>query len=319
MDETKLTTVTSRPTTLVLGSLLKAMRPKQWVKNVFVFAGIVFAREHLLLQPAEIGRTMTAFALFCLTSSSVYLINDVIDKERDRQHPEKRFRPIASGELPVWIALVCAVVFPLFSIGYALVRGLATTPVDTGWLAFGAILSIYFLLQIAYSVRLKHIVLVDLFVITAGFLLRAVGGAAVISVDITPWWLLCVFFLALFLGLGKRRHELSLLANQAAAHRRTLQDYSIQLIDQLLTIDLACTIIVYSQATFTTPLASSMPYPFLMLTIPLVVFALFRYLYLVVQKSEGGEPADIILRDRPLEVVIAMCGFMVLFIQSLRF
>jgi 4-hydroxybenzoate polyprenyltransferase len=319
MNNSVPTTTTLGPTRWIASPLLRSMRPKQWVKNVFVFAGLVFAREHLLLQPETVGKVIAAFVFFCLTSSSVYLINDLVDRERDRQHPEKRFRPIASGELAPWIATVFAGVLPVLSIGAALALAFRVTPVDAGWLAFAVVLATYFLLQLAYSFALKHIVLVDLFVVTAGFILRAIGGALVISVSITMWWLLSVFFLSLFLGLGKRRHELSVLMGQAGAHRRTLEEYSPQLIDQLLMIDVACTIMVYSQATFSAPLASSLPYPFLTLTIPLVVFALFRYLYLVVQKGNGGEPADLLLQDRPLGLAVVLCGLMVLIIQTMRF
>ncbi len=317
MSDSNLDTL-SKPLPLVLGSLLKAMRPKQWIKNGFVFAGIVFARQHLMLQPEAIAKVVVAFIFFCIISSAVYLINDLVDKERDRQHPVKRFRPIASGELPIWMAIFFAVALPLFSLSAILALAASTTPFDTGWFWFGVVLFGYFILQLAYSFALKHIVLVDLFVITAGFVLRAVAGAVVISVSMTIWWLLSVFFLALFLGLAKRRHELTLLANQAGSHRRTLEEYSPQLLDQLLTIDVACTIMVYSQATFTAPLASSMPYPFLTLTIPIVVFALFRYLYLTVQRGDGGEPADMLLRDRPLALAIILCSFIVLFIQTVR-
>ena len=301
------------------GSLIKAMRPKQWVKNVFVFAGILFARQHLLLRQDPVARSIAAFVFFCLISSSVYLFNDLIDKPRDQRHPQKRLRPIASGDLPPWIAVVFVVAFPILCIGSSFGLALRSDPIDAGWLAFGVVLLVYMILQHAYSLVLKQIVLVDLFVITAGFVLRAVGGAVVISVNMTAWWLLCIFFLALFLGLGKRRHELKILADQAGAHRRTLRQYSPQLLDQLLWIDVACIIMVYSQATFTAPLASSMPFPFLMLTVPLVVFALFRYLYLIVQKGEGGEPAEILVRDRTLVCTIVVWGLMVLVIQTVSF
>ncbi|MCL4396601.1 MAG: decaprenyl-phosphate phosphoribosyltransferase [Chloroflexi bacterium] len=316
---TDIKSATSRSAAWTFVPLLRAMRPKQWVKNVFVFAGIVFARGNLLLQPQDVMKVSAAFVFFSLMSSSVYLVNDLVDRERDQQHPVKRFRPIAAGELSPRTAAVVALLLPLACVGVTTALGLTATPVDMGWLWLSAVLSAYFALQLAYSFALKHVVLVDLFVITAGFILRAVGGALVISVAMTEWWLLSLFFLALFLGLGKRRHELSVLADQAGQHRRTLQEYSLPLVDQLLMIDVACTIMVYSQATFTSPLATAMPYPFLMVTIPLVVFALFRYLYLMMQKGEGGEPADLLLRDKSLAGAVALCGFFVLFIQTMRF
>jgi 4-hydroxybenzoate polyprenyltransferase len=295
------------------------MRPKQWVKNVFVFAGIVFARGQLLLKMQSFVKVLIAFILFCLVSSSVYLINDLVDVERDRQHPRKRLRPIASGQLSPGLAALIAIVLSIGCISVTVGMALNKTHVHWEWIWFGAVLLLYFILQLAYTFALKDIVLVDLFVITAGFVLRAVGGAVVISVSITNWWLLCLFFLALFLGLGKRRNELFILTREADNHRRTLREYSPQLLDQLMMIDVACTIMVYSQATFTTPLATEMHHPLLMLTVPFVVFALFRYLYLIMQKNEGGEPTDLLFRDRPLGITIMAWGLLVLAIQSIRF
>jgi 4-hydroxybenzoate polyprenyltransferase len=194
----------------------------------------------------------------------------------------------------------------------------AISPRDAGWAWFGLILLLYFILQLAYTFMLKHIVLVDLFAISAGFILRAVAGAAILLVNITPWWLLSLFFLALFLGLGKRRNELQVLGQTAGNHRRTLEEYSPQFLDYLLLIDIASTIVVYSLATFTAPVVTRMKYPFLMLTIPLVVFALFRYLYLIIQKGEGGEPADLVMHDSPMLVTIISWGFLVLATQVVR-
>lgn len=300
-----------------LSYLLRATRPKQWVKNVFVFGGIVFAETHLLTEIWALTRVGIAFFLFSVISSSVYLINDLSDVEKDRLHPQKRLRPLASGQLSPQLATIVAILLPLSCI--ALITLLAASSPDSGWLWFGLVLLLYFVLQLAYTFVLKHYVLVDLFAITAGFVLRAVAGAAVLSIYTTGWWLLSVFFLALFLGLGKRRNEIQLLAAEAGEHRRVLQDYSLVFLDYLLLIDTACTILVYSQATYTAPLARHMPYPFLVLTVPLVVFALFRYLYLIIQKNQGGEPADLLLRDRPLQLVIATWGLMVLVIQIMRF
>jgi 4-hydroxybenzoate polyprenyltransferase len=302
----------------IVRHLFKAMRPEQWGKNIFVFTGILFSKKHLLLQPKAVIRTVAAFALFCLISSSIYLINDLADKKNDQRHPLKRFRPIASGNLPPWIAAAFSVVFLIFCIGSVMLLAQGQAPPDKGWLRFGMVLSAYFFLQLAYSFALKQIVFVDLFVITTGFVLRAIGGALVISVFMTPWWLLCIFFLALFLGLGKRRDELFLIAKNTGATRRTLLEYSPQMLDQLLTIDVACIIILYSQAAFTAPLALSLSFPFLMLTVPLVVYALFRYLYLIQQKGERGEPVEIILHDGPLVFTIIVWGLIVIIIQSVK-
>ena len=173
-------------------------------------------------------------------------------------------------------------------------------------------------LKSSYTFLLKHIVLVDRFAISAGFILRAVAGAAILHVNITPWWLLSLFFLALFLGLGKRRNELQVLGQTAGNHRRTLQEYSPQFLDYLLLIDIASTLVIYSLATFTAPLVTQMKYPFLMLTITFVVFALFRYLYLIIQKGKGGEPADLVFHDSPLLITIVAWGFLVLTTQIVR-
>ncbi len=290
--------------------LLKAMRPKQWVKNVFVFAGIVFAEQHLFTQLPALLKSLAAFVLFSMISSSVYLINDLSDIEQDRQHPKKRLRPLASGHLAPTLARVVAALLVVVGLGLPVALGLSSAPLGTGWLAFAAILLLYFVLQVAYTYVLKHVVIVDLFAIAGGFVLRAIGGAAILSVAITPWWLLCVLLLALFLGLGKRRNELQVLAQGAGSHRKILEEYSPKLLEQLITIDVACTILAYSQATFTAPSVPITPFPWLMLTIPFVIYTLFRYLYLIAQ-GEGGEPADLLFRDRPLLVAIVSWGLLV--------
>lgn len=287
------------------------MRPKQWVKNAFVFAGIVFAEQHLFTNAGALVKAFAAFALFCLISSSVYLINDLADIERDRQHPRKRLRPLASGKLSPTVARIVAAALSLGSLLVAVGAAFSATPTDWGWIWFSLILLLYFALQVGYTFVLKHIVIIDLFAIAAGFVLRALGGAAILSVTITSWWLMCVLFLALFLGLGKRRNELQVLENGAGEHRRILQEYSPQFLEHLLTIDVACTIIAYSMATFTAPSVPKEPYPFLMLTIPFVVYAMFRYLYLIIQKGEGGEPADLLFRDRPFLISIVAWGLLV--------
>lgn len=304
------------------------MRPKQWVKNAFVFAGIVFAEEHLFTNPWAIGRVLIAFALFCVVSGCVYLMNDLADIDQDRLHPKKSKRPLPSGRLSpavarggAWMLGIGALALP-WLLGAQ--RMASTAPTNgslwqdmrlsfaLGWFVFGVILLIYFLVQVAYTFRLKHVVIIDLFAIAAGFMLRALGGAAVLQVIITPWWLMCVLLLALFLGLGKRRNELMVLEDSAGTHRRILQEYSSNLLDQLIVIVVACTILAYSLATFSAPSVPQEPFPFLMLSIPFVIYALFRYMYLMYQRGEGGTPEELLLEDRPLLVSILIWGVLVI-------
>lgn len=312
--------------------LFLAMRPKQWVKNAFVFAGIVFAEQHLFTAGWAIGRVLLAFVLFCVVSGCVYLMNDLVDIEQDRLHPKKRLRPLPSGHLSPTVAKSAAWLLTLSSLTLPWLLGAQrmlaaaqigdvwqrmTSSFALGWYAFGAILAVYFVIQIAYTFRLKHVVIIDLFTIAAGFVLRALGGAAVLQVIITPWWLLCVLLLALFLGLGKRRNELLVLESGAGSHRRILEDYSHQLLDNLIVIVVACTIVVYSFATFSAPSVPQHPFPFLMLSIPFVLYALFRYMYLMYQRGEGGTPEEMLMRDRPLFFSIASWGVVVIAILLL--
>jgi len=291
------------------------MRPKQWVKNVFVFSAIVFAKENLLLDADAVATIVIAFLLFCLISSSVYLINDLADIEKDREHPEKRYRPLPSGALTPGMARGAVVVLLLICIGVIGFHVWISPDPGMGWGWFGLVGLLYFLLQLTYTFGLKHVVLFDVFAIAAGFVLRAVAGAVIISVEITAWWILWVFFLALFLVLGKRRSELRVLKARAGDHRPILQEYSTTFVDYLLLIVVACTIIVYSQATFTAPMAMTMSYPYLILTTPVVVFALFRYLFLIIQVEQSGDIADIIFQDPPLLWTILFWAAMVLAIK----
>lgn len=267
-------------------TLLRAMRPKQWTKNVFFFAALVF--DHKLLEPTFFLPALAGFALLCLTSGTVYLINDLVDLEKDRLHPLKRHRPLASGRLSKSVALEAAVAFVVIGqpLGYLLHP------------SFGLILSAYLLLQLAYSFWLKHVVLIDVLAIATGFVLRVAAGVAMVDVArFSPWLYVCMTFLALFLGLGKRRHELNLLKTDANNHRAILDQYSIALLDQLITIVVAGTIIAYAFYTFS---AEGLPENHLMmLTIAFVVYAHFRYLYLIHVRGEGGAPEEILLGDRP--------------------
>lgn len=309
--------------------LVLAMRPAQWIKNAFVLPGLIFAQQHLITVPWAVGRVAAAFVLFCIVSGCVYLMNDLADIEQDRLHPRKRLRPLPSGKLSPVLARAAVVVLGLSSllvpwcVGIWLAQGVALDSANVagvralvselggryalGWFGLATVLLAYFLLQVAYTFKLKHVVIIDLFCIAGGFVLRAVGGAVIIQVIITPWWLLCVLLLALFLGLGKRRNERVMLEGQAASHRRILDEYSLPLLDNLITIVVACTIFAYSFATFSAPSAPTLGFPWLMLTIPFVIYALFRYLYLIYQRGEGGTPEELLFRDRPF--FLSMVGW----------
>lgn len=281
-------------------ALFTELRPKQWTKNLLVFAGLVFSRN--LPDLAAFATALAAFAIFCAVSSAAYIINDLADLERDRQHPVKRLRPIASGALGEGAAKFAAVALILAG----LLGAFGLSP------SFGLICVTYFTLVLLYSFMLKHIVLLDVFTISAGFVLRAVGGTAVLSVRLSPWLLVCTVLLSLFLALAKRRHELMLLVHGAAGHRRILDEYSQVFLDQMIAIVTSSTVIAYSLYTFT---AATLPDDHsMMLTIPFVLYALFRYLYLIYQRDEGGSPETLLLKDRPLLVTIMLWGIAVVLV-----
>jgi len=286
------TTYTTQATASTAALLLRAMRPKQWPKNTFVFAALVFDRK--LLEPSLLGRTLIAFLLFCLISGAIYLINDLVDIEKDRQHPHKRHRPLASGRLSPTVAIAAAVAI----VAGGLPLGFALN------IPFGVVLSGYFLLQTLYSFVLKHLVIIDVLTVAAGFVLRAVGGAVVIGVMISPWLYICTTLLALFISFGRRRHELMLLEAEASNHRAILDQYSPHLLDHLITIVAATTIIAYSLYTFSAP---NLPANHaMMLTIPFVLYGIFRYMYLIHIHNEGGTPEEMILKDRPMLIDLAL-------------
>lgn len=288
-------------------ALLKTMRPRQWPKNGFVFVALLFDRQLVIAE--SVLRSIIAFLLLCLMSSAVYIINDLADLENDRQHPEKRKRPLPDGRLNPTAAAGAAAVFALGSLG----TGFALSP------AFGLILLAYLLVQIAYTFWLKHVVLVDVSVVAAGFILRIAAGVAVISPveRFSPWLYIFGGFLALFLALGKRRHELVLLGEEAGNHRAILQEYNLELLDLLISIVTTSAVVAYSLYTF---LAEGLPENhFMMFTIPFVLYGMFRYLYLVHVRGEGGAPEEILLRDRPLQAALvlwAVVVFVALYIAS---
>lgn len=273
----------------MLKSILKEMRLHQWIKNTFVLIPLVFDRQLFSIEP--LTRTIIGFFLFCFVSSSVYLINDIMDVEADRKHPKKKSRPIASGSLPIPIAIIAAIILVSISVigGYFLSR------------AFLLILLIYFLINLAYSLKLKHIPLLDVLIIAAGFVLRVAAGVSIIQVErFSPWLYVVTTVLALFFGLGKRRGELATIQQNNNEQRKVLDGYTIPLLDQLITIISATTIISYSLYTFSAP---NLPDNHaMMLTIPFAIYGIFRYLYLIQVKNEGGAPDELVLSDRPLQV-----------------
>lgn len=267
---------------------LVAMRPRQWTKNLLLFAGVIFAAE--LGDPARIGRALAAFAAYCAASSAAYLLNDVRDAPHDRLHPVKRLRPVARGELATRPALALAA-------GLAVAAAAATAALGP-WSLLA--LAGFAALQLAYSLGLKHLVLIDVMTIGALFVVRAAAGALAVDVRISPWLLLCSALLALFLGLAKRRGELVLVGAEATPGRPVLEGYSLALVDQLVSVVAASTVIAYSLYTFTAHTQA------MMLTIPFVLFGVFRYLLLVHRHDLGEEPEQVLLRDAPILVCVAL-------------
>jgi len=271
---------------------LAALRPRQWTKNAVVLAPLFFSLR--AREPEAVGRALAGVMTFCLVASAMYILNDVADAERDRAHPLKRARPIASGDLSPRLAA---------AMGAALVTaGLAAAL----WLGkgFAGLVAAYIVLQVGYSAALKHVVVLDVFGIAGGFVLRVLAGAEAISVPVSNWLYLCTLLLALFLALAKRRAEIVLLEEGAAQHRKSLSEYSPQLIDQLVSITCGCTVLAYSLYTLSQETIERHGTDRLKYTIPLVIMGVFRYLYLVHQRGGGGEPESILIGDRPLQAVL---------------
>jgi 4-hydroxybenzoate polyprenyltransferase len=280
-------------------ALLKAMRPKQWVKNLLLFAGFVFTvneRWHPF-SPAMwtyLADAAAAFTLFSLVSSAVYLTNDVLDVENDRQHPTKRNRPIASGALPARLAVVVAMLLiPVCLLGAYLLQPL-----------FALVMAGYLVMQVGYVFSFKHIVLLDVFILALGFVIRAVSGAVVIGAMISPWLYTVTLLGSLFLALCKRRSELVLLEGRAGDHRKILELYTSSLLDSLISIVASSTIMAYSLYTFTSPKLPA--HNLMMLTIPFVIFGMFRYVYLSHSRNAGGSPEEVFLKDKPIIITIAL-------------
>ena len=285
----------------MLNALFKTMRPRQWTKNVFIFAALVFDKQLFIVD--SFLRTLAGFALFCLISSCVYIFNDLADVEADRQHPEKKNRPIASGKLPVSAAWTAGIVFVIVALGLAYLLAPA----------FAVVVATYFVLNLAYSLWLKHIAILDVLIISAGFVLRVGAGVTLIAVErFSPWLYIVMFLLSLFLGFGKRRAELALLSHGAGSHRKVLDGYTLPLLDQYIMIVSGTTIVAYSLYTFSAP---NVPENHsMMLTIPFMVYAIFRYLYLIEVKHAGGTPEEVLLSDRPFQLSMLLWAVTVIVI-----
>ncbi len=271
----------------IIRAIIKTMRPKQWTKNVVVYAALIF--DGKFLEPHLFLRTTAIFVLFCLVSSSVYLLNDLVDIEKDRAHPLKRHRPLASGALKPIYAIIALIVLLLISLPAAWAMSSAA----------GLILTGYFLLNVAYSFWLKNKVILDVFTIAAGFVLRVAAGAAVVHVErFSPWLYVCITLVALIIALGKRRAELVGLQSDAGNHRAILDEYNLNFLDHLISLTTGATVVTYSLYTFS---AQNLPENHLMmLTIPIVIYFLFRYLYLIHVRHLGGAPDELIFKDKPL-------------------
>jgi 4-hydroxybenzoate polyprenyltransferase len=284
----------SLPGRPVVFNLIVSVRPEQWTKNLLVFAGLLFARR--LFDPVAAAEASVAFVIFCVLSGAVYVINDMLDRESDREHPLKSRRPIASGALPVPAAAAAAAILVVAGLVGAFALNVR----------FGIVAATYLGLHVLYSVLLKHIVIIDVLTIAVGFVLRAVAGAVAIQVEISHWLFVCTFLLALFIALAKRRHELVLLTDTATSHRPILSEYTPYLLDQMIGVVTASTLVTYVFYTISPDTQQKFGTPWLGLTIPFPLYGILRYLYLVHQREGGGSPSDLLLTDRPLLVCVAL-------------
>jgi 4-hydroxybenzoate polyprenyltransferase len=277
-----------------LPPLLLALRPEQWTKNLVVLAALALSKH--LFEPALFVRSLSAFAIFCGLSGAAYLLNDLVDLEQDRLHPRKRLRPLASGALSPRTAAVTSAALGLGCLGASFRLGLP----------FAACAVLYLLLNLVYSLVFKNAVILDVLCISLGFVLRAVAGGVVIAVTVSDWLLVCTFLLALFLALSKRRHELTLLTDAAAGHRKILAEYSPYLLDQMISVVTASCLTAYAFYTMAPETVEKYKTGRLAWTIPFVLYGIFRYLYLVHRKEQGGSPTDMLMTDRPLLIAVAL-------------
>lgn len=280
-----------------MSNLILMLRPKQWTKNLIIFAGVAFSQRIGMVN--DVMRSLGAFAIFCLLSGAVYVVNDLFDREADRKHPTKRHRPIASGAVTGATAVASAIIVTVVGIVGAVFLSQV----------FAICAVAYLVLMLAYSMWLKHVVIIDLFCIAAGFVLRAVAGAVVIDVEISSWLLVCTILLSLFLGLSKRRHELVILDAQATEHRKILNEYSPTMLDQMISVVTSSTVVAYALYTLSPETVTKFNTHGLSLTIPFVLYGIFRYLYLVHRHDLGGSPEKLLVEDRPLLIAVAAWAF----------
>jgi len=273
---------------MTIAYILESMRPQQWLKNFFIFAPLIFSQN--VTDLVLFKKALLAFAIFCLLSGSVYILNDLKDMEEDKLHPLKSKRPIASNKLKRSYAIIAFVVVCVISFLLCLLLNMS----------FFYIALFYLILQIAYSFRLKHVVILDVFIVAAGFFIRVIAGGLAIEVYISPWLLICTALLALFLAMSKRRHEIIFLEQDAENHRPILKEYSPYLLDQMIAVVTASTVIAYCLYTISEETIAKFGTTRLIFTVPFVLYGIFRYLYLIHQKSEGGTPEVLILKDKPL-------------------
>ncbi|MBX3061770.1 MAG: decaprenyl-phosphate phosphoribosyltransferase [Anaerolineae bacterium] len=278
-----------------LRGLIRTMRPKQWVKNGFVFIPILFDRKLSLNNPQPLINVLITFVLFCMMSSAVYVLNDLVDVERDRKHPTKRFRPIASGQLPIPVARVVAIALPVITLGIALFFNLPLF----------IVLAIYYAKDLAYSFYLKNVVILDVLLLASGFILRVVAGAVVIVVtNFSAWLYICWGMLALFLAVGKRRQEMILMGSDAGQTRKILSEYNMELLNDMLRMVMTGSILSY--ALYSVEAKTSFGGPAMILTLPFVIYGVFRYLYLIHVKGEGSAPDELLFKDRPLLITVIL-------------
>ena len=279
---------------MILKYVLLSMRPDQWIKNFLVFAALLFSKN--LLSLSKNIEAIIGFTIFCMITGCAYMINDLVDLEKDKLHSVKSRRPLASGKLKKDTAIKIVVLVCLASLFSAFYMNIL----------FGIIILAYFLLNIGYSIYLKNIVIIDVVSIAAGFVLRVLGGAVIISVVASQWLILCTILLSLFLGFSKRRHELVLLEDSATSHRKVLEHYSPYLLDQMIAVVTASTLICYALYTMSRDTVEKLGTSKLIYTIPFVLYGIFRYLYLVHQKEEGGSPTEIMFTDKPMIINICL-------------
>jgi 4-hydroxybenzoate polyprenyltransferase len=279
---------------VALAALVRSLRPHQWVKNLLVFGGLIFSQS--LTNLAALEQSLLAFAIFCVASSAIYLLNDLRDLRQDRLHPIKRTRPIASGLVSPVLAGVLLTVLAIGAVCGAFLLGQR----------FVTVLGIYLILNLGYSLGLKHIAILDVMIIASGFVLRAVAGAAAIGVPPSPWLILCTLMLALLVGFGKRRHELVLLQEGASRHRASLDGYSLPFLDMMMTIAGGASVVTYALYTMADETVGRFGSRRLIATVPWVIYGIFRYLFLAQHSEKGGDPTKLFVTDGPTLINVAM-------------